>query len=189
VARENVSASRVGYIRLIMALNDFKEFAHGITFFVPGEPQGKARPRSSVVTKADGSVARGKSGRAVIRHYTPKKTEDYEANIAVFYRQVKVGPPTIQPVILVLEIIHPIPESWPKWKRELVAKGSILPVTKPDADNILKVVKDALNGVAWIDDTQVVGTIKVKRYGAQSGVGVTIIPLAELPSTIKVVPR
>lgn len=159
-----------------------------ICFFVPGDPQGKARARSSVVTKADGSVARGKSGRAVIRHYTPKKTEDYEANIATFYRQVKAGPPTIQPVILVLEVIHGIPDSWPKWKRELAIQGKMLPVTKPDGDNVEKAVKDALNGVAWIDDTQVVGTIKVKRYGSP-GVGVTIIPLAELPSTIKVIPR
>ncbi len=185
MARENVTSNRTAYLVLQRAMRDVAGMAHGISFFVPGEPQGKARPRSSVMTKADGSVVRGKSGRAVIRHYTPKKTEDYEANIATFYRQAKTGAPTLQPVILVLEIVHSVPESWPKWKRELVAKGSMLPVTKPDSDNILKVVKDSLNGVAWVDDTQVVGTINVKLYGNYPGVGVTIIPLAEVPSTIK----
>lgn len=185
MARENVTSNRTAYLVLQRAMRDVGGMAHGINFFVPGDPQGKARPRSSVMTKVDGSVVRGKSGRAVIRHYTPKKTEEYEANIATFYRQVRTGTPTYQPVILVLEIVHSVPESWPKWKRELVVNGAMLPVTKPDGDNVEKAVKDALNGVAWVDDTQVVGTMKVKFYGDYPGVGVTIIPLAELPSTIK----
>lgn len=188
MARENIATSMMGYQRIKEVVRLLRDQAGGIAFFVPGDPQGKARARSSVVTKADGSVARGKSGRAMIRHYTPKKTEDYEANVATFYRQVKTGPATSQPVILILEIIHGIPDSWPKWKHAMALDGKMLPVTKPDGDNVEKAVKDALNGVAWIDDTQVVGTIKVKRYG-DPGVGVTIIPLSELPSTIKAIPR
>ena len=36
-------------------------------------------------------------------------------------------------------------------------------VVRPDADNVAKLVLDALNGAAWEDDTQVVALSVVKR--------------------------
>lgn len=188
MARENV-ASRIGhdYLRHIAA--QFTSIPHAISFFVPGNPQGKARPQSAVVFKKDGSVARGASGRAVIRHFTPTKTVNYEATIATYFRQTRSGPPFTCPVILVLEITQPVTDSWPKWKKAMCAQRRMLPVNKPDADNIEKAVKDALNRVAWMDDTQVVGSMKFKRFGDTPGVKVIILPLSELPSTLKSLPR
>ena len=45
-------------------------------------------------------------------------------------------------------------------------ENKIRPVTKPDTDNILKIVKDALNGVLWKDDAQVVSD-KVEKFYSQ----------------------
>lgn len=52
--------------------------------------------------------------------------------------------------------------------------GCIYPTKKPDADNIAKIVLDALNGVAYTDDTQVVNLSVQKRYGEVAEVKVEI---------------
>lgn len=62
--------------------------------------------------------------------------------------------------------LMPIPGSWPRGKRHDAARGLIRPTTKPDDDNILKIL-DALNGVVWRDDSQRTDTQIRKRYGHQ----------------------
>ena len=44
--------------------------------------------------------------------------------------------------------------------------GKLLPTKKPDVDNVAKSVLDALNGVAWLDDSQVVRLEISKSYSA-----------------------
>ena len=50
--------------------------------------------------------------------------------------------------------------------------GVIPPTKKPDADNVVKIICDALNDVAWADDAQITVLHFEKRYGA--------IPYAEV---------
>ena len=45
-----------------------------------------------------------------------------------------------------------------------MAKGEIRPTVKPDWDNIGKIISDALNGIAYKDDAQVVSCTVEKRY-------------------------
>ena len=45
-----------------------------------------------------------------------------------------------------------------------MAKGELYPTKKPDADNIAKVICDALNGSAYHEDTQVVKLTVRKVY-------------------------
>ena len=52
--------------------------------------------------------------------------------------------------------------------------GEILPTKKPDIDNILKVVADALNGVAYLDDVQVIEVNADKTYSEEEGLLVTV---------------
>ena len=60
-----------------------------------------------------------------------------------------------------------------KKQREMI-EGDVLPLKKPDMDNIIKVVADALNGVAYHDDTQIVSVIAKKVYSAVEGLDVTV---------------
>ena len=46
--------------------------------------------------------------------------------------------------------------------------GAIKKCSKPDVDNLAKTVCDALNGIAWLDDSQIVRMSAVKRYGSES---------------------
>ena len=60
-------------------------------------------------------------------------------------------------------------------KRQLdMLEGRELPLKKPDIDNIVKVVADALNGVAYHDDTQIAMVIAAKTYSAMEGLDITV---------------
>ena len=148
-----------------------------IKIHIPGTPQGKGRARAF------------KTRSGTIGHYTPDKTKTYEGMIRLqAMHAMRSVTPCDAPVSLVLTIVMPIPDSWPAWKRELAESGKLLPTVKPDADNVEKAVKDALNGVVWRDDAQVVICNKSKIYECTHfavGVHVEAFSLGQLPAQIK----
>src|SRR5258708_3044060 len=106
--------------------------------------------------------ARGKGrGRAVAtpqgaRVYTAAKTRSYEARLGFAAEQAMRGRvPTGLPVRLTMSVFFAVPQSWLKRKRAQALAGTLWPTVKPDADNSLKLC-DALNGIVWVDDKQVV---------------------------------
>jgi len=126
-----------------------------VTFFVPGTPRGKGRPRFS-----------RKSGRA----YTPAETAAYESTVA-YAGHVAMGAQDLLegPVGVKMTAVFQIPASWsPKRKREALHHTS-----KPDADNIAKCC-DALNGIVWKDDAQVARISISKVYGDVPGLHVFV---------------
>lgn len=131
-------------------------------FTVPGEPVGKGRPRVTV----RGGHAHG---------YTPAKTAAYERSVRQAYNLSYCGADAlITPIELQITAYMPIPESWPKSKKAAALAEVIKPIVKPDGSNILKCIEDALNGLAYQDDKQIVkGTFK-KLYGAWPHVDVEI---------------
>lgn len=122
-----------------------------IEFKVEGPPIGKGRPKAV------------RMGNAV-RMYTPKKTAEYETDIA--FEAVKVmgdAKPVETPVSVGVLAYYPIPASWSKKRQQAAYEGALIP-GKPDLDNVLKAVLDALNGVFYKDDKQVVRMVCSKRY-------------------------
>lgn len=136
-----------------------------IVFIVPGQPQGKGRPR---VGKIGGHA----------RMFTPEKTVAYEGLIAMSAQQAMQGRALLTgPVAVTLDVRCQVPESWSKTKKAQALIGVVHPTTKPDIDNVEKAVFDGLNGVAWRDDVQVVQVTKRKRYAPLPGVYVEITPI------------
>jgi len=149
-----------------------------ILIVVPGHPVGKGRARS----------ARLPNGRTI--HYTPAKTRTWEGIArSLAMDKMRGRAPLECPVRLSLIITFAIPDSWPQWKRALALAGRIEPTVKPDADNVEKAVKDALNGVAWRDDCQVVSGTKEKLYGPQPGVRILVSARETLPAQVKHRPK
>lgn len=137
-----------------------------ITFTIPGEPQGKGRPRAF------------RAGRGV-RMYTPAKTEAYEQAVATAGRQAMAGrEPMVGPLAVDLMAVVSVPASWSKKRRAAALEGLELPAKKPDADNVAKAIADGLNGIAYGDDAQVVELRVRKRYGEVPGVLVEIRGIA-----------
>ena len=125
-----------------------------IRFEVPGVPVAKGRPRAS-------RTALG------VRMHTPAKTVRYESLVALFASRAMAGRPPID-VAIILEVAAclPIPASWSKKKTTQALEIAILPIGKPDYDNIAKIVGDACNGIIWTDDSRIVQATIHKYYGA-----------------------
>lgn len=98
--------------------------------------------------------------------------------MALFAHQAMQGRALISsPVSVAMVLVFGIPESWSKKKRAQAQAQEIWPTTKPDMDNVVKAVFDAINGVVWVDDVQVVNLAVVKSYGDQPAVHVVVTPM------------
>lgn len=125
---------------------------------VPGVARGKGRPRMT------------RSGRV----YTPKATVNAEAWIRQCAVQ-QVGQPALEgPLSVAIQISVAVPQSWSKKKREEALSGKTCPTGKPDLDNTTKALLDALNGIVWRDDAQVVHLTVAKSYADKSETAMTI---------------
>ena len=134
-----------------------------IHFTVSGLPMGKERSRARVLP----------GGK--IREYTPAKTGAYEARVMEAYRQ-QVGPfryEDDEPIVICIIAYYQIPSSATKRKKEQMLSGDIVPICRPDDDNIWKIIADALNhGVAYKDDSRIVTGYVTKRYSDRPRVSV-----------------
>lgn len=133
-----------------------------ITFSIPGPVRGKGRPRF---------VRQGNFARA----YTPAETVSYENLVKMAATAVMDGkPPSTESQEIVVRVYTVPPKSWSKKKRLAALEGTIKPTSKPDVDNIVKIICDACNGIVWRDDAQISDCIIRKRYGEVPFVHVTI---------------
>lgn len=142
---------------------------------VPGDPEGKKAHESRYVPK---SARTGRGG--FIHNYLPAQTVKYQERIAGYARKAMIGKAMIGPgeaFAMRLFIMMPIPQSWPRWKRDAALAGTIYPTGKPDDDNVSKAL-DALNGIVWHDDSQRVHSLLWKEYGENPGL---IIECYRLP--------
>ena len=74
------------------------------------------------------------------------------------------------------------PQSWPKAQRDAVDNGQEPWYTgKPDLDNLIKLVKDAGNGILWVDDSQIVQLEATKVYTAESETIINVFTLSTHP--------
>ena len=136
---------------------NMKEIVH---FTIPGEPVAQGRAR------------RGKWGNM----FDPEKSRNFKKIVSNYARAAYKGEPVVCPVIMELAIYRKIPASWSKGKKQKAIKGDVLPISKPDCSNYLKGVEDALNGIIYKDDSQIVGIAVYKAYSEEPR---TCIRLAE----------
>lgn len=119
-----------------------------------GKPVAKGRPRFNTQT----GVA-----------YTPEKTVKYETQLRFAAGEVMGDRAPLEgPLRLEMDVVAPIPASWPKKKQAAARAGELRPTGKPDLDNFMKVI-DAANLVVWVDDSQIVDAVLRKAYGDKPG--------------------
>lgn len=128
------------------------------SFEIPGEMRGKQRPR---VTRR---------GHA----YTPQETLNTEAWVKACAIDQGVIRPLDGPLRLLLTIKRGVPLSWSKKRRQSALSNMERPTSKPDLDNCIKLVCDALNGIAWHDDAQIVAMEVAKIYGERAATVLTV---------------
>ncbi len=125
-----------------------------ISLTVYGHPVPKARART----------VRMKSGKTV--SYTPAKTENWEDSIRAQALRSRPGQLLDGPLALEATFYLLRPKSKPK--------RVVYPATKPDLDNLIKSVKDALEGIIYTNDSRIVDESVRKRYGDPPRVEISI---------------
>jgi Holliday junction resolvase RusA-like endonuclease len=115
--------------------------------------------------------------------YTPAATRKFEAHSRLSAQLAMNGrPPTEAPVRLDLLLELPIPKSWSKRKSADAITGHIRPTSRPDVDNYLKAILDAINTIVVADDAQVVEVYAKKKFSVAPKMIATIFPLDATPS-------
>lgn len=129
---------------------------------IPGIPQPQERPRVRAFVDP-------KTGQARAQVYSRKgKTKNYRAMVAHEASLVMKGRDLIKdPLEVTIAFYLVKPKSKPKYK--------IWADVRPDLDNYIKAVKDALKGVVYRDDAQVVALTAYKRYAIETSPRTRII--------------
>lgn len=128
-----------------------------LKFNIPGEPCAQGRPRFAVF-----------HGHAVA--YDPAKSKNYKSFVkmlAMAAMDEQEWKYTELPLRIAICAWESIPKSKTKKFRQDALEGKEFPTVKPDLDNVAKTIMDALSGVVYKDDKQVVDLIVKKRYTDQ----------------------
>jgi len=133
-----------------------------IYFKVLGDPKGKGRPRFSRVGK-------------FTKTYTDAKTKMYEESIASAARLHMFPKEPLETALSITLIVHVgVPLSYSKKRTTACLTGEEWPTKKPDIDNIAKAFLDAMNGIVYKDDVQVIRLHVYKKYSIEPGVHITV---------------
>jgi len=133
-----------------------------LVYSVYGEPVGKGRPRFA---------RRGN----FVSTYSPQKTKTYEDEIRMMAKAAMGASEALEtPVTVAIYIRVGIPKSFSKQKRKDALANIERPTKKPDIDNIAKCFLDAMNGIVYLDDKQVVSLHITKEYAETPAVDVMV---------------
>lgn len=138
-------------------------------FTVPSVPVAQPRHRHSTINGMH---------RTYIKSEHP--VHAFKAAVQIAFREACKEPPLDGPVLLIVIFVLPRPKKYFRKKDE---EGRIWCTAKPDMDNLVKSLKDALKNMAWRDDAQVCVTTQWKQYASkteQPCVEVSIEPVLEM---------
>lgn len=138
-----------------------------IKFTVPGPPMGKQRPR---VCRANGKSVT----------YTPKETIEYEQLVRASYTAASVVKFSKNvPLEISITALFSVPKSKSNKQKKLMLSGAISHTKRPDGDNIIKIILDGLNQMAFFDDSQICKIHFTKGYAEKPEVNVEIKRILE----------
>jgi len=142
-------------------MSQAKQNENTISFFVPGDPKPQERPRVTAYI----NPATGRAAARVYERRGPAK--DYKSKVSYFaMKEMEDRSPFRGPVSVILKFYITKPKSIPKYKQ--------FPDTRPDLDNYVKAVTDALTSIIYIDDKQICGLQAYKMYAIATNPGTSI---------------
>ena len=132
-----------------------------VNFEVPGDPVPKGRPRFA---------RRG----TFVQTYTDSKTLEYETLVGFKARQaIGASEPLKGHLTVYLYLRYAVPVSYSKKRTEACLNGLEYP-KRVDLDNCYKSITDAMNGIVYVDDSQIVEAHILKCYSLEPGANVMI---------------
>lgn len=108
------------------------------------------------------AIRKNKYGRSYVHHYQKKKVVQEEQTLALIMQEYR--PPEIWdgPIRMHARFIFPWPTGTSAKKRK---SGCFWKATKPDLDNLEKLLNDAAEGVIYMNDSRIADKHVQKVYG------------------------
>lgn len=152
-----------------------------IRFFAPGVPQTAGSKKCFVMKIKDRPGTSAKDYRGIITDDNPKG-EAWKKIVVAYARSVHTGPPLTGPLQMDVTFTLERPQGHLGTGKNAGNVKDSAPehhTTRPDATKLLRCLEDALTGIAYEDDGQIVLQIVRKEYGTKPGALVEIGPLVE----------
>lgn len=152
---------------------------------IPGEPFAQPRARGAPLMKDGKPVL--KNGRPIIVFYDDRGAKQWKSVAQDFMMALRFPSGPLEgcfegPVRIEVVAAFTCPKSD---YRKQNPRGRRFHTKKPDADNVLKAVKDAAKGVLWLDDSQVAQETCTKIVAAQGETPFVLLRVRELtPSEV-----
>lgn len=132
-----------------------------LKFNIPMAPVAQARPRAVNMAKHRKYYRPGKP--QIILH-DPLNVKRYKQLLGYYIRQHYTAEPLTGPLRVTLRFYRKVQKSVSKVEHDRRVHDKKLPIVKPDVSNYVKSTEDALNGILWKDDAQIVIEQSEKHY-------------------------
>lgn len=137
-----------------------------IKFTVPGQPVPQGRPRFTT--------------KPFMRTYDPPQSAKYKRKVKKFADKIAPDEPLKGELLVEVLIFKETLKSFSKVKKKAAEAKTLRPITKPDADNYAKGILDAVKGVLWEDDGQVVDLVTRKFYSEIPRAEITVKEISNI---------
>lgn len=134
-----------------------------LTFTVPGEPKSWRR----AVPIGYGRVEKAKKN---IGYQTQVQ---WSAKAGMSRARLHIYPDALN---MAVTFYFVPPPSWPKYKRAQALMNELPCVIQSDTDNLVKNIGDGLNGIAFIDDHQIVNVLGIRLWASSPRAEVELVP-------------
>lgn len=146
-----------------------------IQIVIDGFTQAQRAPQGVIVPPLPPALRK----RHSVRMYSPTEVRKWQLEARAIASEYMKGQNPLKGMLVVAIRVHLAPPaSMPKKKRTLALTGMIHPITRPDCDNYAKCVLDALNGICWLDDAQIIHLTVSKHYSEKPRVEIDIVERA-----------
>lgn len=144
-----------------------------LSFIVPGKAEPGGSKRALPI--------RGKPGARPIVVDANPKVHAWRDRVASYAAKARVGMAVLDGPLRLEVTIRRLRPKGHYGKKGLNKKGreTPYPTTKPDTTKLLRAIEDALNGIVWRDDAQVVEQVARKVWGDQQEAEIRITPMEE----------
>lgn len=147
-----------------------------ITFFIPGIARPGGSKKAFAIRNRSGAIVTRQNGSPVIVITDDAKgNKEWKQQCAVFAKQAYQGPPLTGPLKVRFEFFRTRPKVHFRSNGDIKeAAKQFRPISKPDVTKLIRAAEDALTGICWVDDSQIVDQKGGKWFSDTPGCKVTI---------------
>jgi Holliday junction resolvase RusA-like endonuclease len=145
--------------------------ADPIRIVIDGFAQAQRSPQGVIMPP----LPKPMRGKYYVQMHTPAEVRKWQFDAKrIGIEQMQGRIPLTGALEVNITIYLPLPKSMPRKKVALALSGDLLPTTRPDCSNYCKAIEDSLNGVAWLDDSQIAVLHVRKKFSEKPRVEITV---------------